>query len=73
MTCEICLKEWPDHLVSVFLSNREEYHGKYMDPICALAAMRDVHGDPEMMFQGEMNLSNYAEALKYEKRRVRNG
>jgi hypothetical protein len=44
-----------------------------MDPICALAAMRDVHGDPEMMFQGEMNLSNYAEALKYEKRRVRNG
>lgn len=66
--CVKCGKSWPDHLVHPFYSSRG-YEGT-MDPICALERMRQVHGIPEIEFQGEQNKELYAEALRIQQSRA---
>jgi hypothetical protein len=60
MICKRCNQSWPDHLVHAFFSNKVPT--QMVDPICGLALMREIHGDPTYEFSGDMNRANYAEA-----------
>lgn len=62
MKCIVCGKSWPSDLINPFYSN-EGLEG-FMDPICALRRMREVHGDPNLEFSGKINQKNYYRALK---------
>jgi hypothetical protein len=67
MKCDFCGEQWPPHLVTGLFTN-EGLQGNY-DPICALKLIRQIHGDPSLVYQGEQNKANYADAKLIVKQR----
>lgn len=69
MKCKDCKHRFPRHLIHLFRGWQQTAHGqhpyaRWLCPLCGLKEMRELHHDPTLEFQGEMNKANYAEALK---------
>ena len=63
MMCENCGRDFPNHLVSIFVHNADD---KLLCPICALSLRNQIHGLPEgTPFQGEVAQEMYEEAVRY--------
>ena len=59
--CQMCEQDWPNDLVHILFTN----HGNvWLDPICAIKEIREIHNCPTLEFTGEMNKEGYLRALK---------
>ena len=56
--CQVCNRNWPNRLVHLLFTS---FGNIWVDPICALKEMREIHGAPDLEFTGENNKANYAE------------
>lgn len=66
--CELCLIEFPDHLISAFVNSEKTID--HCCPICALKARNKLVGLPEdTPFQGEQALWMWQEAVEYLKKK----
>lgn len=70
--CENCNELYPEHLINHLVfkdKNCRCFKSIEVCPICALGLKRMFHRNSKYMFEGEIALRYYQEALEYDKRR----